>query len=281
MSNSGRLHYVRHEARRVAQTRRAFTNWPTLLKDMAAGQVGRGPGELTFHTRRGLTLTCPNIPGARLPLYEQFADDCYRIDWLLGALAASPLQVIDVGAHIGSFATNLASRNAETLVDCYEPSPESAKYLRRNADQNGLGDRITVHEAALAAESGFALLDDNSGGSVHNGLVQDDHRLVAGNDALDTRGTIRVATATFDQAVAEAARPVDVVKMDCEGGEYGLVYASSPASWESVQRVVMEYHPVSGESWDELRTWLEKTGLSVIRHEPTGPGLGTAWLTRA
>ena len=80
--------------------------------------------------------------------------------------------------------------------------------------------------------------------------------------------------------MAEAERPVDVVKMDCEGGEYGLVYASSPESWESVQRVVMEYHPVSGESWDELRTWLEKTGLSVIRHEATGPGLGTAWLTR-
>ena len=281
MTNSGRLHYVRHEARRVAQTRRAFTNWPGLLKDMAAGQVGRGPSELTFHTRRGLTLTCPNVPGARLPLYEQFADDCYRIDWLLGPLAGSPLQVIDVGAHIGSFATNLASRNAGTRVDCYEPSPESAKYLRRNAEQNGLGDRITVHEAALAAEAGFALLDDNSGGSVHNGLVQDDHRLVAGNDALATRGTITVATMTFDQAVAEAARPVDVVKMDCEGGEYGLVYASSPSSWESVQRVVMEYHPVSGESWDELRTWLEKVGLHVIRHEPTGTGLGTAWLSRS
>ena len=45
------------------------------------------------------------------------------------------------------------------------------------------------------------------------------------------------------------------MKMDCEGGEYALVYASSPANWAAVQRVVMEYHPVPGESWDELRGW--------------------------
>jgi FkbM family methyltransferase len=273
--------YVRYATRKVTQTRRAFTNWPTLLKDMAAGAVGRGPSELTFHTRGGLMFTVPNVPGARLPLYEQFADDSYRVDLVLGPLASAPLQVIDVGAHIGSFATNLAWRSSETRVDCYEPSPESAKYLRRNAEKNGLADRITVHEAALAAEAGWGLLDDNSGGSVHNGLVQNDHRLVAGDDALDARGTIKVATVTFDQAVAEAARPVDIVKMDCEGGEYGLVYASSPASWESVQRVVMEYHPVAGESWDELRAWLANTGLNVIRHETIRPGLGTAWLARS
>ena len=42
----------------------------------------------------------------------------------------------------------------------------------------------------------------------------------------------------------------------------------------------MEYHPVPGESWDELRSWFEKVGLTVTRHESDGPGLGTAWLAR-
>ena len=157
MTKSGRLHYVRHEARRVAQTRTAFSNWPTLLKDMATGQVGRGPNELTFHTRRGLTLSCPNIPGARLAACTNSSPTTAIAS--TGCSVRSrrrPLQVLDVGAHIGSFATNLASRNPETRVDCYEPSPESARYLRRNAAQNGLSERITVHEAALAAEAGWA-----------------------------------------------------------------------------------------------------------------------------
>jgi uncharacterized protein YdaU (DUF1376 family) len=68
--------------------------------------------------------------------------------------------------------------------------------------------------------------------------------------------------------------------MDCEGGEYALVYASSDASWADVERIVMEYHPVEGESWDELRAWFARLGLHVIRHESDSPGLGTAWLAR-
>ena len=72
-----------------------------------------------------------------------------------------------------------------------------------------------------------------------------------------------------------------MVKMDCEGGEYGLVYASTPGNWASVQRIVLEYHPVSGESWDELRGWFEDVGLTVVRHTSNTPGLGTAWLARS
>lgn len=276
MSQTKGLRLAAYEAKRVAQTCRTFSNWPALLAEMGGARVGRGTDELTFVTRTGMRLSCPNVPGARLPLYEQFADDCYDVDWLLGANRGASLRAIDVGAHVGAFATNLAWHGAAVTIDCYEPSPESAKYLRRNVDQNRLADRIRVHESALAAEAGSALLDDNSGGSVHNGLVHGT-RLVDGDDAPGSRSTVKVATSTFDDA---ASGGVDLVKMDCEGGEYGLVYASAPASWASVQRIVMEYHPVAGESWGELRGWFEDVGLRVVRHRSDSPGLGTAWLAR-
>jgi FkbM family methyltransferase len=269
-----------YEARRVRQTRSALANWPTLLAEMVRERAGRRGGTLTFVTRSGQTLRTPNVPGARLPMYEQFADDCYDVNWVLGPDRSKRLQVLDVGAHVGAFATYLASSHPNVHVECYEPSPSSAQFLRENVAANGLQSRVRVHELAMAAEAGIALLDDNSGGSVHNGLVQQDHRLVAGNDALGQRATISVATTTFDQAVAQAGTPVDVVKMDCEGGEYGLVYASSPQSWASVQRVVMEYHPVEGETWDALRNWFAGVGLHVVRSKSDNPGLGTAWLSR-
>lgn len=278
MSVASWVEFARHEAKRVGQTTRTFRNWGPLLTQMAAERVGRGSAELTFRTRTGPALSCPNVPGARLPLYEQFADDCYRLAWVLAPLQGRPISVLDVGAHIGSFATNVVTLHPQARVDCYEPSPESARYLRRNVTQNELGDRITVHELALADKEGTALLDDNSGGSVHNGLMREDHRLVDGADALDTRHAIEVPTTTFDIAVAAAAP--ELVKMDCEGGEYALVYASSPESWASVQSVVMEYHPVAGESWDELRDWFAGVGLEVVKHDPLAPGLGTAWLRR-
>jgi FkbM family methyltransferase len=274
------LALARYELRRVAQTRRTFVNWPSLLRQMVGEKLGRGAGELEFVTRSGMRISCPNVPGARLPLSEQYADDRYRLRDLLAPMQGRPLQVFDVGAHIGSFATHVASLHPQARVECFEPSAQSAQYLRRNAAQNALADRITVHEVALADKEGTALFDDNDGGSVHNGLVRSERRLVEGADAIEQRHTVTVPTITFDKAVAEAPAPPQLVKMDCEGGEYALVYASSPESWASVEAVVMEYHPVPGESWEELRAWLHDVGLDVVRNVAERPGLGTAWLAR-
>ena len=274
-----RLQQAAHDARRVLQTPGTFTNWPEVLRDLAAERVGRGAAELTFRTRDGLVVSCPNVPGARLPIYEQYADDCYRLDWFLGTLAHQPLTVVDIGAHIGAFALNIARRHPGTRVHCYEPSARSAEYLRRNAAANALGTRITVHEAAVADRQGTALFDDNADASVHNGLVRDDRRLVDGADAPGSRRSVEVATTTFDAAVAAVGGP-DVVKLDCEGGEYDLVPASRPESWRTVRRIVIEHHPVPGRSWDALREWFAAAGLHVVADETTGPGLGTAWLAR-
>jgi uncharacterized lipoprotein len=58
------------------------------------------------------------------------------------------------------------------------------------------------------------------------------------------------------------------------------VYGSSPQSWASVERIVMEHHPVDGESWAQLRSWFAEAGLHVRRDTTDETGLGTAWLSR-
>lgn len=271
---------VAYKLRRVAQTWQTFENWPSLLGEMGREVVGKGSETLTFRTRDGLTLSCPNIPGARLPLYEQFADDCYDMKWLLDPFQGREIHVLDIGAHIGAFSCRLASMHPGAHVDSFEPSPDTLAYLRRNVEQNGLAGRVRVHGQALAGEAGTAQLDDNSGASVHNGLIRGDERLVHGDDALGQRHTITVETTTFAKALADAGGSVEIVKMDCEGGEYGLVYGSSPDDWASVQRIVMEHHPVDGESWEALRQWFADAGLHVRRDDSDVSGLGTAWLSR-
>src|SRR5690606_13885420 len=105
-------------------------------------------------------------------------------------------------------------------------------------------------------ENGWATFDQQGAASGHNHLAR--------GDATGTAS--RVETVAFDDAVRAADGPIDLVKMDCEGGEYDLVYRSSPASWQSVQRLVLEYHRVEGESWEELRAWFAAAGLHVIRN---------------
>ncbi|MCU1656192.1 MAG: hypothetical protein JWO57_848 [Pseudonocardiales bacterium] len=262
-----------HEARRVTQTPRAFTNWTSVLSDMARERVGRGPDTLRFATRTGLRIDTPNRPGARVPIYEIFAEDCYRLAWFLGPLIHEPIQVLDVGAHVGTFSCRLAQVHGRANIQSFEPSPTTVEFLRRNVEQNGFAERITAFEQALAGQSGYAVFDDNGGGSGTNGLAG------AGHSVPEGQGT-KVQTVTFDEVVAAAPAPIDLVKLDCEGGEYDLVYNSSPGNWTSVRRLVLEYHKVGGQSWRELREWFAGVGLTVVRDEPVTAELGTAWLSR-
>jgi FkbM family methyltransferase len=258
-------------ARRLAQTPRTFTNWMPVLVEMAQQKVGKGPDTLNFRTRSGVTISTPNVPGARVPVYEIFAEDCYRMQWWLGSLASAPIVGVDIGGHVGTFTCRLAELNPAARVMAYEPSATTAAYLRRNVEQNGFGDRIEVNQMAVAAIAGETVLfEDNGGGSGLNGLVSVGHE--AANAAA-------VTTTTFDEIAAKAPGPIDVVKIDCEGGEYDVVLASSADSWTSVQRVVMEYHPVAGHQWDELRDRFAEWGLHVQRVDSVN-GFGCAWLSR-
>jgi FkbM family methyltransferase len=265
---------ARYELRRLVQTPQAFTNWSELLTGIAREKAAGGPKELTFHARGGETITIPNAPGARVPVYEVFAEDCYDLAWFLGDLVDQPIHVLDIGAHVGTFATALTALNPQASVDCFEPSPDTYQYLAKNIAANGNQSRIGAHQKALAGETGFAVFDLQGAGSGHNHIAFDDR--------IDGTG-VRVETVAFDEAVAAAQAagrgPVAVIKMDCEGGEYDLVYKSSPASWASVQRLVLEYHTMPGESWEGLRAWFAAAGLHVLRDERS-PIAGTAWLSR-
>ena len=261
-------------ARRVAETPRTFANWPQVLKDMTLGRGGRGPAELTFKTRSGLTINTPNRPGARVPVYEIFAEDCYRLEWFLGDMLDRPISVIDIGGHVGTFSCRLTQLHPKATVQTFEPSATTASFLRRNVTQNGVADRVTVNERALSSSSGRAMYDDNGAGSGLNGLVAVGH-----SSGVATE----VETISFDDAVALAGGAkgsVDFVKIDCEGGEFDLVLGSDPASWSTVQRVVIECHPVAGHSWPELRTWFDAIGLKVQEEITTPTGFACAWLSR-
>jgi FkbM family methyltransferase len=218
-----------------------------------------------------VTITCPNVPGARVPVYEIFAEDCYQVDSFLAPLADRPIKVIDIGAHVGAFACQLAATMPAASIYCFEPSATTADYLRRNIEANGFADRVFVEVAAVSDTSGWGTLADNGAGSALNGLVSD--------DASDSAAT-KVATTTFDDVVAAIGAPVDVVKIDCEGGEYDAVLGSSPASWAGVSRVVLEYHPHPKYGWPQLRDWFAEQGLEPIRESASSAEQGAAWLIR-
>ena len=153
---------ARLASRRLTQTLRCFRNGLEIVVKISAGPA-IFPA-LTFSTRNGLLIRCPNHPGARVPVYEVFAEDAYRLTGLVAAWGAEP-HVLDIGGHIGCFSLQVAHAHRAATVTAYEASPTTASWLSHNVELNGLAHRITVRRVAVDGRAGLLKIMDNGHGS--------------------------------------------------------------------------------------------------------------------
>jgi FkbM family methyltransferase len=253
-------------ARRLRQTL-GFSNGPRVLADLLSTKTPWPRPEVRFELPNGIRITCPNRPGARVAVYEVFAEDAYRIGELADRLPDSPV-VLDIGGQVGCFSIAFAARRADASVHAFEASPTSAEWLERNVRDNVLTGRVILHAQAVSSKAGTLQFVAAGDASVLSG------RTAQGGTQLE------VPCVTFAGAVAAAGGHVDLVKIDTEGAEYEIVLGSERGDWAEVGDVVLEYHRVDGHDWSELESFFGEAGLTAVRHEPAWPGQGTAWLSR-
>lgn len=130
---------------------------------------------------------------------EALENDEYLNESLLAVarlFVGSKSVVVDIGAHIGTFAVPIA-REVEKVV-AFEPSHEAATLLSRNAQENRVP--VQVVNKALGSEKGRGTL------LMRNASNAGANTLVAGGD---------IPIATLDDEVAQA----DFIKIDVEGME--------------------------------------------------------------
>lgn len=114
---------------------------------------------------------------------------------------------VDVGANIGSY-TVLASAVCGARSIAIEPDPGAVQSLERNVEINGIGDRMSVIEAAAGAAPG----------TVRFTIGQDTTNRVAADTDAATR---EVQVRTLDDILAKED-PI-LIKMDVEGYEPEVV----------------------------------------------------------
>jgi FkbM family methyltransferase len=237
--------------KRLAKVPRVFSNWAGVWAVFVTATITGRPKTMKFVSRAGTRLVSQSGITSRAAIFEVFVDDCYRMEWLLAPLVGRSPLVLDVGAHVGSFSLRVLEICPDATVHCYEPSATTAEYLRRNAAANNAS--ITVHEAAVSAETGTALFSDTQNASTINRLDS------------EAAGATNVHTYSFGDVLAAMPAKPALVKLDCEGSEYDIVLRSAPEDWHGIDRLIMEYHPMPDHTWDELAgPWLP----SVSRRLP-------------
>jgi FkbM family methyltransferase len=168
--------------------------------------------------------------------------------------------VVDVGAHLGSFSLH-AIESGAAKVYSYEPDPVLYDALVQNIEDNGLGARIFPFPAAVVGRA-ITTVTFYPEGNASGHLTQLPH---------DSSG-ISVDALTLGEIVLrnELTR-VDLLKLDCEGSEYEIIFSTPTDIWQRIERVRMEYH--QGRA-DELKTHFGKLGFRLIFASQRSPQVG-------
>lgn len=163
--------------------------------------------------------------------------DGYWEMWLTQFLArhVKPgMTAIDVGANFGYFTLLLGDLvGADGHVVAVEPNPEAASLLQESVLLNGHRTRTKVVPHALGAKTGRGWLYAPDGEPKNAALVADEN--------MPGGRTVEVATLTLDEVALDYAR-VDLVKIDAEGGEEGIVAGMRQLIARDRPAIVLEFN---------------------------------------
>jgi|SRR6185312_1812097 len=150
----------------------------------------------------------------------------------------------DVGANVGWYSL-LAARavGPSGSVVAFEPSLSVASFAERNAAVNGLAN-VTVVCAALTDEDGWLTFLEK--GNMQGRLDKDDFdaqaEFRAGRDQR-IHGRVPVPAARLDSWLEQTGSPApDVVKIDVEGAELGVLRGMAETIRRSGPTLVIELH---------------------------------------
>jgi len=203
-------------------------------------------GECLAEEVREAFLSKFNLDFSDPDFYEVFVEEPYRNVDVEGKV------VIDVGAFVGDSPIYFALRGAKH-VHAFEPFPSHYELALNNIKRLKLEDRITLHRAGIGCTRSTAIITKSGVEGVREiGAPQE--------------GGVPTEVITLEDAARLAGGSDMVLKVDCEGCEYGALLCSDSATLRRFSYIAIEYH----YGYKNIVERLEKEGFSV---EYTRPAL--------
>jgi len=215
---------------------------------------------ILFRTRKGLLV---EVPQRLLQTFKEiFMDECYMDGLELHVPDNST--VIDIGANIGFFTLFAASRFNCSKILAYEPIPSNFKQLARNQGLNA-DCSIEFFQKAVAGHSGTVEIMFNPDDSFTTSAT-------IFQKPPKNNQVIRVPSITLPDIFREhSIEMCDLLKMDCEGAEYDIIYSCPSDCLSRITQMAMEVHGGAEprQNIESLEAYLNEQGFTT-RRRPVG-----------
>lgn len=158
-----------------------------------------------------------------------------------------PEVVLDIGAHIGSFASMWKRRNPASRIVCVEANPDNWECLVANVE-----GYATVVRAACTYEKEFQFCNSicENGTATGGGYIAPRGNPVSDVYRLEERTIVGMTIEDILEMTGLAGQVIHLLKLDCEGSEYSILANSTVLP--RTRFIVGEYHGTT-KKWDQER----------------------------
>ncbi len=240
---------------RIINMIRNLKNWDAyLLYKMG----GKKKDQFTFRLKNNYSVT---VPRAIQPEFKESLFEEVYFKNLPGEIYQrnNPV-VVDVGANVGFFTISALFKLKQPRVISFEPMKRNFVQLQKNLEK--AGNQVTLVNKAVNNVPGELVLKFNSNLGITTSASLFDN--VHGSDEE------RVQATTLENVFSDyQVSKIDLLKLDCEGAEYNILYNTPSHLFKKINCISIETHPGPDkkENKDSLEKFLADTGYITKTRE--------------
>jgi FkbM family methyltransferase len=230
---------------------RNIQNWTEYLTYKAGGK--KAP-EFEFKLRNGTSI---KVPKQIIPEFkESFFEEVYFKHLPAKIFSVKNPTIIDIGANVGYFTLLASYRLNNPRIISFEPIKRNFEILQKNTLLIKPGVATIVNKAVNNIPGELTLTFESQSITTSASLFSK-----AGGDCRE----VVSATSLEEIFTQYKLDKIDLLKLDCEGAEYNILYNTPKSLFKLINCIAMETHRGSNknENMADLAEYLKNLGYLV------------------
>jgi FkbM family methyltransferase len=247
-----------HDLLKGLRSNLKFSNWVELIYDRLARRRIR---LARYIWKNNFVFLCNSNLRDHISIQECFCERVY--DFLLDqcSFPSNRIAYVNVGANIGAFDVLLLERGLTIDTGlAVELNPHTAARCVVNFQSNGI-DTTHIVNAGVAAGNG-RIKFNQTGTSVSGNIFFEPA------DPTEGAQVDLVTLETLLERHASHFPRFDLLKLDCERAEYGIIDTASTVLLRKFRYIIVEFHPpLENQSVEAAYAKFKSAGFSPLRNQ--------------